>query len=430
MACASTDGFQAGSTRMTRSAPVMVRPVPPTWMLRQTQKYLEPSCWNLEIFRSRSFASMLPSMRRNFRPSTRRTQAWMRSSMRVLCEKIRQRWPRFCSWGSSTESTRSLQESSVAPWTEPGSSARSRGSTWVISGAGCVDMSSASKSPASSMATRAPSEDEDEAAAHGVVWLHWVSSPPPEAAIWLRHWLNSSAGRFISGWLQSFFSNAMARRASMPHLLSPVARRTMSLLRYRLYSSCWAGVRFSHRTTSIFDGSSCATSPAASPSADSMPTSDFMRRRKWGAVRRFSSRARWSLSSTAKRVAFRFEPFAIWSEKFLSKVAWLPSRPGCEKSMSAQRSPSLFCSGVPVRRKRDLDSNFRRARPETQDGFLSACASSTITTSQGRVWSLSSTMSSPPASSGLSSSWTARPSLRLRFLGRDVAEHARPEVRM
>mmetsp|Transcript_29917 Transcript_29917/g.88842 ORF Transcript_29917/g.88842 Transcript_29917/m.88842 type:complete len:228 (-) Transcript_29917:481-1164(-) len=227
MACASAAGFQAGSTRMTRSAPVMVRPVPPTWTLRQTQKYLEFSAWNLAILRSRSFASMVPSMRRNFRPSTRSTQAWMRSSMRVLCEKIRQRWPRFCSCGSSTESTRSLQESSVAPWTEPGTSARSRGSTWEHSGAGCVQFSS--KSPVSSAATMAPLE----AAAGGSpwLWLHWLSSLTPAAAIWARHWLNSSCGRFMSGWLQSFFSRAMARRASMPHLLSPVAFRTMSLLR-------------------------------------------------------------------------------------------------------------------------------------------------------------------------------------------------------
>ena len=81
IAWASADGFQAGSTNITRLAPVTVSPVPPTCMLKpgwswqihtgQVQrkgscnasgftspqhkaKYLESSCWNFCNFKSRS----------------------------------------------------------------------------------------------------------------------------------------------------------------------------------------------------------------------------------------------------------------------------------------------------------------------------------------------------------------------------------------
>mmetsp|Transcript_98769 Transcript_98769/g.255234 ORF Transcript_98769/g.255234 Transcript_98769/m.255234 type:complete len:223 (-) Transcript_98769:2134-2802(-) len=220
----------------------------------------------------------------------------------------------------------------------------------------------------------------------------------------------------------------------------------MSLLRYKLYNSSCACVKFSHKTTSTFPGNSigspfsvassaptAAAAVAASEAAAPPPTRDraaaslalavaadidtshLRRRKKCGAVSLFSSLARWSLSSTANLDAFRFEPFAICSEKLRSKVAWLPKSAGCAKSINAQRSLNLFCSGVPVSKNRERASSFLNALPETHDGFLMACASSAMTTSQGRQWSSAAPCTaamaparSSSASDGLSSSRVAR----------------------
>ena len=118
MAWASAEGFQAGSTKMTRSAPVTQRPVPPTCMLRprmaacsvtcsdpwltiqrqgpNTERSIEnllagtsaashrgPTCC-MQVDMSETLrtpanlpcalGSMLPSMRRNLRPRTLSTQ--------------------------------------------------------------------------------------------------------------------------------------------------------------------------------------------------------------------------------------------------------------------------------------------------------------------------------------------------------------------
>mmetsp|Transcript_95739 Transcript_95739/g.255875 ORF Transcript_95739/g.255875 Transcript_95739/m.255875 type:complete len:218 (-) Transcript_95739:1574-2227(-) len=110
MAWASTAGFHAGSTRITRSAAVRVKPTPPTCTVRSMQKYREPGFWNLFTFWARSSGSVPPSTRRNFSSRGRRTVYWMRSSMRVLWEKIRHRRPFSCRAGSRTSSVCSLAD--------------------------------------------------------------------------------------------------------------------------------------------------------------------------------------------------------------------------------------------------------------------------------------------------------------------------------
>jgi len=195
-------------------------------------------------------------------------------------------------------------------------------------------------------------------------------------------------------------------------------------------------VSFSQSTTSVLAGSPCGEVAGCSGACGTVAvdvTSLFRRRRKCGLVSTLSSRASRSFSSTSKRVELRFDPLDIASEKFFSKVVALPSSEGCTKSISAHRSSSLFCSGVPVSSSRDRVSSLRNALPTWHDGFLIWCPSSTITTSQGVLWSSDPSGAGagacPSPSLGLSSSRTERLSWRLRFWGAAAVALARPAVR-
>mmetsp|Transcript_19036 Transcript_19036/g.48844 ORF Transcript_19036/g.48844 Transcript_19036/m.48844 type:complete len:252 (-) Transcript_19036:1375-2130(-) len=127
-------------------------------------------------------------------------------------------------------------------------------------------------------------------------------------------------------------------------------------------------------------------SGAASPASPSIrPAPTFVRRRMYGLMRDRSCSERCFLSSTAQTLAPRTLPRSIGSLKVLTNVAWLPSNPGCAKSISAQRSCSAFWTGVPVSSRRQSACRRRRLFPSSVEMFFILCASSQTTMSHGLV---------------------------------------------
>ena len=51
-------------------------------------------------------------------------------------------------------------------------------------------------------------------------------------------------------------------------------------------------------------------------------------------------------------------------------MAWLPNKPGCAKSMSAHKSCSAFCTGVPVKRMRHEEFKPRKLFASSEDMFF------------------------------------------------------------
>mmetsp|Transcript_6748 Transcript_6748/g.19969 ORF Transcript_6748/g.19969 Transcript_6748/m.19969 type:complete len:216 (-) Transcript_6748:1370-2017(-) len=202
-ACASVAGFHAGSTTITRSAPVRLRPTPPTLVVSSMQWNRSGCCWNLATFSARAAGSVFPSIRRQRRPLGLRQQIWMRSSILTLWLKTRVRWPRLASAGRSSARHRSLEL--------------------------CCSIASALRGSLRSMASAArPARASSSAAAS------WASSPASSAP--RPHSCSSSAqapglaaGTSSSGWLQSRLSRPMARKTSTPSLLLAQASRMMSL---------------------------------------------------------------------------------------------------------------------------------------------------------------------------------------------------------
>merc|ERR1712176_605827 len=86
-------------------------------------------------------------MRKNFKDKGLNTHNWIKSSILVLCEKIKHRCPPFCNCGSSTERTRNLQDNSAAPCTEPGTKDLSLANPSRHSSAGCDSCSPMESSP-------------------------------------------------------------------------------------------------------------------------------------------------------------------------------------------------------------------------------------------------------------------------------------------
>mmetsp|Transcript_51269 Transcript_51269/g.141911 ORF Transcript_51269/g.141911 Transcript_51269/m.141911 type:complete len:244 (+) Transcript_51269:401-1132(+) len=152
-----------------------------------------------------------------------------------------------------------------------------------------------------------------------------------------------------------------------------------------------------------------APTAAASAVPPRRPVPALVRRRRCGLMSDRSCAARCFFSSTAQTLAPRTLPRSMGSLKVLTKVAWLPSSPGCAKSISAQRSCSAFCTGVPVSRILQLDCSMRRLLPSSVEMFFILCASSQTTMSQGFVEPVLGSPHSGISGSGVSSSLT-RPS--------------------
>mmetsp|Transcript_7547 Transcript_7547/g.22235 ORF Transcript_7547/g.22235 Transcript_7547/m.22235 type:complete len:200 (-) Transcript_7547:788-1387(-) len=169
-----------------------------------------------------------------------------------------------------------------------------------------------------------------------------------------------------------------------------------------------------------FFGGSFLTTPSWSSSASSAPSSSstatpvspaptFVRRRMCGPMRARIWSARCFLSSTAQTLAPRTLPRSIGSLKVLTKVAWLPRRPGCAKSMSAQRSWSAFWTGVPVSSSRQSAWSRRRLFPSSVEMFFIRWASSQITRSHGLHWPLGGSCAGSSTSCGSSALSSASP---------------------
>mmetsp|Transcript_3813 Transcript_3813/g.10141 ORF Transcript_3813/g.10141 Transcript_3813/m.10141 type:complete len:476 (-) Transcript_3813:309-1736(-) len=398
-AWASVAGFHAGSTRITRSALVRLRPTPPTLVVRSMHLKRLCCCWNLLTFSARDIGSVCPSMRRQARPLGRRQQIWMRSSILRLPLKTSVRCPRSARAGSSLCRHRSLALCERMASTERGSfrsiisAARpARASSLSVpvpqrlSGAASVGTTDSSEAPAGGEASR------------------WQSA---------RSWAHSpglAVGSRKRGWLQRRLSRPMARKTSMPSFCLVTASRITSLFsRTFWYAVSCSSLGMHHTMVSFLGGSffACASGPSASsvpPSTEpsqmgigAEPTSSMpapsrtsamspapalVRRKRCGLMSERSWAAKCFFNSTAQTLAPRTLPRSMGSLKVLTKVAWLPSSPGCEKSSRAQRSWSAFCTGVPVRRILLFDWSLRKDLPSSVEMFFIRCASSQMTRSQ------------------------------------------------
>mmetsp|Transcript_107100 Transcript_107100/g.330903 ORF Transcript_107100/g.330903 Transcript_107100/m.330903 type:complete len:410 (-) Transcript_107100:1457-2686(-) len=350
--------------------------------------------------------SVCPSMRKQGRPFGRRQQTWMRSSILMLPLKTSVRCPLAARAGRST-----LRHRSFALCERMASTLRGNFRN-IISAARPARASSDSVvaqprlSAVASEGTMTCSSEPDPDAEDASFWhseSSWAQSP------------GLAVGRSSMGWLQSRLSRPIALKTSMPSFCLEHASRMTSLFsRTFWYAVSCSSLGVSHTRVSFLGGSFLAwaswtsassimpasTDPsqmgmgaepdspaalAASPSAAMRPAPALVLRRRCGLMSARSWAARCFFSSTAQTLAPRTLPRSMGSLKVLTKVAWLPSSPGCAKSMIAQRSWSAFCTGVPVRRIRQLDWSFRRLLPSSVEMFFILWASSQTTMSQGRV---------------------------------------------
>mmetsp|Transcript_110990 Transcript_110990/g.277878 ORF Transcript_110990/g.277878 Transcript_110990/m.277878 type:complete len:240 (-) Transcript_110990:1289-2008(-) len=226
-ACASVAGFQAGSTRMTRSALVRLRPTPPTFVVSNMHWKRSRSRWNLATFSALAAGSVCPSIRRQRRLLGFRQQIWMRSNIFTLWQKTKVRWPRDASAGSISARHRSFEL-----W--PPSACRERGSLRSIISTARPPRASSCTAPAPPPTARLSSAPSDASSA-------WVSSEPgsPEAgssSLAVMASCKSSAqapglpvGSSSAGWLHSLFKRPMALKTSMPSFCLLQASRMTSL---------------------------------------------------------------------------------------------------------------------------------------------------------------------------------------------------------
>mmetsp|Transcript_24646 Transcript_24646/g.69301 ORF Transcript_24646/g.69301 Transcript_24646/m.69301 type:complete len:444 (-) Transcript_24646:679-2010(-) len=387
-ACASDAGFQAGSTMITRSAPVRLRPTPPTWVVSSMHWKRSGCSWNFATFTDRSDAGVAPSMRRHRSPVGFRQHIWMRSSIFTLCEKTSMRWPRDASAGSRALRQRSLQLCIIM-------ASASRGSFFRY-----ISAARPARESASSPSGLPPADSVEAAASMLSRSMPSFSSCPAVHSD--SRSLQSPAlgvGSSSIGWLQRRFSRPIARNTSTPSLVFAHASRMTSLFsRIFWYAEICSSVGVSQMIIS-FLGTSRLLFSASAPSSSSAPMSSittsalpsapttrpaltFVRRMMWGLIMVRSCSARCFFSWTANGVAPRTLPRSIGSQNFFTKVAWLPSSPGCAKSISDHRSWSAFCTGVPVRRTRHLEWTLRSDFPRSVEMVLITWASSQMTTSQ------------------------------------------------
>mmetsp|Transcript_44454 Transcript_44454/g.122995 ORF Transcript_44454/g.122995 Transcript_44454/m.122995 type:complete len:251 (-) Transcript_44454:1300-2052(-) len=225
-ACASVAGFHEGSTRTTRSALVKLRPTPPTAVVSSIHWKRSNCLLNLATFSARSTASVWPSMRKHRKPLGLSTQIWIRSSILMLCENTRVRWPLEARAGKRDARQRSFALCRKTASVERGSF-RS-----IISAARPARASSASFAPKSERASlswfvgtrgsSAPSTSAPNATAGADAELTISDSSSV-------HTLAFGHGSASSGWLQRRFSRPMARKTSMPNFDFAVASRMISL---------------------------------------------------------------------------------------------------------------------------------------------------------------------------------------------------------
>mmetsp|Transcript_105582 Transcript_105582/g.308749 ORF Transcript_105582/g.308749 Transcript_105582/m.308749 type:complete len:243 (-) Transcript_105582:1866-2594(-) len=230
-ACASVAGFHAGSTMMTRSALVRLRPTPPTLVVSNMQWKRSGCVWNFSTFSARVAGSVRPSIRRQRRPLGRSTQICTRSSILRLCEKMSVRWPRAANPGTSRARQRSFALCANMAWalrgnrlniysTEPPPRASSAAAAPVAP--------NAVRSWASSPAAASPASDDAAAASSPAIATFACSSSRAS----LRssfHVPSFFVGSARSGWLQRRFNKPMALKTSMPSFALEAASRTTSL---------------------------------------------------------------------------------------------------------------------------------------------------------------------------------------------------------
>mmetsp|Transcript_7018 Transcript_7018/g.19864 ORF Transcript_7018/g.19864 Transcript_7018/m.19864 type:complete len:446 (-) Transcript_7018:1324-2661(-) len=410
-------------------------------------------CWNLATFSARAMASVPPSMRRQGRPFGRRQQIWMRSSILRLALKTRVRCPFAARAGSSA-----LRHRSFAPCCRMAS---------MLRGSFLSIISAARPARASSLVSAPAATRLSATASEGTTACSSACCAPEEASSWHSEssCLQSpgfAVGMSSMGWLQSLLSKPMARKTSMPSFCLEHASLMTSLFSKTFwYANSCSSLGSSQMIVSFLGGSFTDSNPVssaappstepsqmgmgavphssfaapgpASPSAAMRPAPAFVLLNRCGLMSDLSCAAKWFFSSTAQTLAPRTLPRSMGSLKVLTKVAWLPSSPGCAKSSKAHKSWSAFCTGVPVSKIRLLDVSLLRLFPSNVEMFFILWASSQITRSQGRVAPAlgrpqAGTSGSTGSSSLIGHSSTSSSSRRLRLpaLGPPVLPLPRP----